>query len=329
MEESIRVANYAAIITFPYHSDHVVSAEKRINAYYKALKGEDYVWLKEHQDQGLPDLQSIEHSLKDIECYHFYLLRGDISLWEKLYYSFFDALDSYVEWEFRKQIDQFYFSDLYDGDRSANCYRAIYVLTHEEGSAVYHYLEKSKNHISPNKAAILEGLLDAQKKIHLQQIITKAEDNLSTIQKLEYTNAAMEKSWKFDVQKWADDNAKNAATISKISQERDHLKNQLSSLQEQANRVSSLLELIENKNTDLLSQLRTLEIGIETRDKRNNSLSTQLMQLQEQFARAEKREAELSEQLECAKLTISKEQEKNMELTHQVAISQEQYEAIS
>ena len=166
LEEASRVANYATIITFPYNSYENNAAETRINAYYKALKGEDYIWIQEHKKYGLPELEDVEHILNNIKCAYSRFLCGDIVLWEKLYYSFFSALDHYKEWEFRKQIDQFYFDVLYDGDWSDSCYRAVYIITHEKNGKLYDYLHSKRKYLSSKQINMLDMLLNAQNTIH-------------------------------------------------------------------------------------------------------------------------------------------------------------------
>lgn len=209
LREAARVAKYAAVITFPYNSQDTIMAESRINAYYKALKGEDYIWLKEHREEGLPKLKDVDACLQEADCEFFRVLRGDIVLWEKMYLSLFDALSDGVEWEFRKQIDQFYISDLFPADISDSCYRTVYVLTHEKAQPLQKYLEGQRRSTSPVKMQLLESLFQAQHEIHLQRRETwfrqELQDKTSYIWYLEQKAAAMEANWRADVERWKTD----------------------------------------------------------------------------------------------------------------------------
>lgn len=281
LEEAFRVAKYAAIVTFPYNSSENISAEARINAYYKALKGEDYIWIKEHQKYGLPELQEIEQVLTKLKCNFFHLLCGNIVLWEKLYYSFFSALDHYAEWEFRKQIDHLYFDVLYNGDWSDSCYRAVYVLTYKENKDLNIYLESQRKPLTDKEWEILDMLLGAQKVIHAREENAIVERELSEktrkIQELEHIRASILESWKNDVTLWQNDNTKNLSIISTLSLEKKHLQNELNESQKQVEQLNKAMHTTENQNLVLLAHLNDLQLDLEEHRKQENSLRELLM----------------------------------------------------
>ena len=169
--EAIRVAKIAAVITFPYDSPRTVEAEERLNAYYKALYGQEYRWLNEHRDCGLPKLEEIELWLSQMVCAHCSFCYGDITLWEKLNYSLFDACNDPVEWAFKKQVDRYYMDHLFCGDSSENCYRALYVLAHTDVSWVGNHLLDQLQQVPREAQELLDLLLEAQQKIHRERSI--------------------------------------------------------------------------------------------------------------------------------------------------------------
>ena len=267
LREAVRVAKYATVITFPYDSQDTIMAENRVSAYYKAVKGEDFIWLKEHREQRLPNLKDIDACLQKEDCDFFRVLHGDIILWEKMYYSIFDALGDVVEWEFRRQIDQFYINDLFLGDISDSCYRAVYVLTHEKAQPLQKYLEGLRRSTSPEKMQLLESLFQAQHEIHLQRRETwfkqDLQDKSAYIQLLERKTADMEANWRTDVEHWkadvqnlTEDHAQKMDEISRLMQ---CVENANSEISEHQKRVQKMLEQLEESETQRIELTQRLE----------------------------------------------------------------------
>jgi hypothetical protein len=76
--EAYRVAKFGVILSFPFLSQDISDAENRVNTYYKTISGEDYIWLKEHADNALPDLKVIDDILGQFGIPHFSFFHGDI-----------------------------------------------------------------------------------------------------------------------------------------------------------------------------------------------------------------------------------------------------------
>ena len=129
LTEASRVARIGAILSFPYNASFVVDAEKRVNTYYKALAGEDYIWLKEHINNTLPDISEIEKCLSSANRRFFSFKHGDIKTWEKIWYCHFDTVFAPDTLEYRERVDNYYNSVLYQSDVSNTCYRVFYVIS--------------------------------------------------------------------------------------------------------------------------------------------------------------------------------------------------------
>ena len=84
LKESKRVARVATIHCFPFKSDENESAENSVNEYYKSLRGIDHIWIKEHIDNGLPDIRTVIEELNSDNCNYFMFEHGDILLWEEM-----------------------------------------------------------------------------------------------------------------------------------------------------------------------------------------------------------------------------------------------------
>ena len=128
LSEACRVASKGVILSFPYYAQCVIDAERRINTYYKTIAGEDFIWLKEHEQYGLPKLKEIDQYLQDNNYQYFSFFHGDLQLWEKMWYCHFNSVFMPETLEYCQNIDHYYNSELYCSDISATCYRVFYVL---------------------------------------------------------------------------------------------------------------------------------------------------------------------------------------------------------
>ncbi len=130
VSEALRVSRVGAILSFPHNAPYVLQAERRVNAYYKAVTGKDFIWLKEHMENSLPDPAEIDARLAAGGGYEFHFFHGDIRVWEKMWYGAFVNEFSGTGRAYHSAIDGYYNRNIYPRDISENCYRAFYVLTH-------------------------------------------------------------------------------------------------------------------------------------------------------------------------------------------------------
>lgn len=128
LKETARVSKYAAVMCFPFAAPHVESAEQRTNEYFKTICGEDYIWLFEHIDNGLPGADVVDNFLSELGLYHSRFEHGDIRIWEEMtkvhfYTCFMDKLIPY-----RQEIDKYYNENVYGYDRTDENYRNFYIV---------------------------------------------------------------------------------------------------------------------------------------------------------------------------------------------------------
>lgn len=128
LKETSRVAKYATVLCFPFNAPHVAQAEVRCNEYFKTICGKDYIWLEEHIENGLPDVQLIDEYLKDAGICFSRFEHGDIRIWEEMtkchfYTCFVQELIPY-----REEIDRYYSNEVYAHDRTDRNYRNFYIL---------------------------------------------------------------------------------------------------------------------------------------------------------------------------------------------------------
>lgn len=132
LKETARVARYASVLCFPFAAPHVEAAEQRANEYFKTICGEDYIWLFEHIDNGLPGADVVDGFLGELGLCYSRFEHGDIRMWEEMtkchfYTCFMDKLIPY-----REEIDKYYNENVYCYDTSDENYRNFYIVFKDE-----------------------------------------------------------------------------------------------------------------------------------------------------------------------------------------------------
>ena len=80
LSEVNRVSKNFFIICATFYSPEVVNAEIRANLLYKSIYGADYIWLKEHQENSLPDFEETKEFLFKQNIDFFCFSHGDINI---------------------------------------------------------------------------------------------------------------------------------------------------------------------------------------------------------------------------------------------------------
>lgn len=132
LKELNRISRDMMVIAGPFDEEGVSDTEKRVNDYYKAKYGKDYIWLYEHIMNELPNL---ENTIKNIESFSNYevlnIKHGSLYLWEKLIKCHLDLVDDESLKQNVKNIDRYYNKYCYKYDISENCYRNFLICSHK------------------------------------------------------------------------------------------------------------------------------------------------------------------------------------------------------
>lgn len=129
--EIYRVAKQIAIISAPFNNKEVEMAEYRANTFYKSLIGVNHLWIYEHINYGLPNVEELEMFLGKHSIEYRSFSHGDIDLWEKLTnIQSLIQLDSGVE-EYVIEIDKYYNEFIFEKDYCDIGYRNFYVFEKE------------------------------------------------------------------------------------------------------------------------------------------------------------------------------------------------------
>ncbi len=200
--ESFRVSKISAILSFPYASPSVLEAEDRISSFYQIMLGEEFIWLKQHAELGLPEIESVQAAVEKLGCYSFHCFHGNLFLWERMYYSIFEALALPEEWPFHRLIDSYYIHNLYHMDTTNPCYRAFFVLSHEDTTQLETYIETKRESPDVQKLEFLKELLHAQQRIRLvsdRALRQQLADKELRINELQRVNTEIQHRWKQEV----------------------------------------------------------------------------------------------------------------------------------
>jgi len=166
ISEASRVAGKLVVLTFPYQAQAVIDAEARVNAYYKAISGQDFIWLKEHEQNSLPCLNEINNILEKASYKYNFFFHGAIETWEKMWYCHFDTVFAQETLEYCRNIDHFYNCNIYIRDISDSCYRVFYVIYKTEASTLSQYIPSMWHLARPEQSSFLDVLLQTHQKIH-------------------------------------------------------------------------------------------------------------------------------------------------------------------
>lgn len=129
IDELQRVSKEFFIITAPFDSPKVVQAEVIANSIYKGIFGKNFIWLQEHRDNGLPNLEVLEKYLLSKKDITYKIIgHGNIDIWQKMMkIHFFTAYNPKLNF-FRDEIDRFYNSTIFEWDYLKESYRKILVV---------------------------------------------------------------------------------------------------------------------------------------------------------------------------------------------------------
>ncbi|NBK97641.1 MAG: glycosyltransferase [Erysipelotrichia bacterium] len=128
IKEIDRVAKEAFIIGAPFKNDEVSEAEIRLNELFRTLHGENYIWIEEHIQNGLPDLKETLKLLDEMKCDYKYFGHGNLGIWERITKLHFLSIIDKDLIEFRENIDDYYNKHLFLNDYTEDSYRKFIIV---------------------------------------------------------------------------------------------------------------------------------------------------------------------------------------------------------
>ncbi|MFD1885670.1 class I SAM-dependent methyltransferase [Paenibacillus wenxiniae] len=130
IDELQRVSKEFFLITAPFDSKQVVNSETMANAVYKGIFGEDFIWLKEHRDNGLPKLDELENYLSSqTDTFYKIVGHGNLDIWEKMIKIHFFAACHQQLGLYRDELDHYYNNHIFEWDYCKHSYRKIVIAS--------------------------------------------------------------------------------------------------------------------------------------------------------------------------------------------------------
>lgn len=166
--ETFRVSRFGALLSFPYCSNEILNAESRINSFYRGIDGNDFIWLKEHIENGLPNINEIDQIIQKYVDYSFSFYHGSVQVWETLQYFQLYAYFAPEVLQYIKCINLYYNTYLYKKDVHGSCYRVFYVMSRSDVFDWQHYADTlwDKSMLSQSEFNYLYELLKYPPIIH-------------------------------------------------------------------------------------------------------------------------------------------------------------------
>lgn len=300
ISEAYRVAKCGVIFCFPYASEPVADAEARVNTYYKTLSGEDFIWLKEHAENQLPEVRTVEATLNAMRINHFSFYHGSLAIWEQMWYCHFDTVFQPQTSDFRQQIDHFYNAYVYDKDIEGDCYRVFYVLTKESESRWQRY---ARNMWSQSKvdASFLNLLLEKHRSLapmsdnlKLNKVVWEKEQHIRKQGEMldetmrNYRN--LEDSYRSDIAMF---NRQIADLQDNSAREKSHFTEEMAAVTESLSRMTEKYEQAAAEMDALAQEKQALE--------------AQVVRLQQEYAICEQEYAAREKELREEKAAVETE----------------------
>ncbi|MCM1577469.1 MAG: glycosyltransferase, partial [Ruminococcus sp.] len=176
ISEACRVSKTGTIICFPNNEECVRGAEARVNSYYKALNGKDFIWLKEHIENGLPDRADIDKFLKDKGYCFFDFCHGRINIWEKMWYCIFNSVKAPLLLDYHDKITNYYNEEIFPFDIGEKCYRVFYVISENDVTDWKRYAKTFWKKGNDSVFGHLNTLLEAHSDIHRMYLNNKINE---------------------------------------------------------------------------------------------------------------------------------------------------------
>ncbi|WP_169834448.1 class I SAM-dependent methyltransferase [Paenibacillus donghaensis] len=127
IDELSRVSAHFFVITAPFYSEEVKESENRLNTLYASMFKENFIWLEEHAENGLPILSELVQYLEHSDNNFNIISHGNVDIWEKIMSMHFFAAQNPELIMYREKVDQFYNEHIFNCDYSDQSYRKIVI----------------------------------------------------------------------------------------------------------------------------------------------------------------------------------------------------------
>jgi SAM-dependent methyltransferase len=128
--ELLRVAHYGVLLAAPFASSEVVAAEALLLRYINVELGVDHVQLKEHADNGLPEIDATRALLDVLDLQYVIYPSGNVHTWLVMMITkhYLYARAGFENYELHEQLDAYYTRFLAANERCEPSYRHVFLV---------------------------------------------------------------------------------------------------------------------------------------------------------------------------------------------------------
>src|SRR5512143_1804185 len=167
LSEVSRVVRKAVVLAAPFCTEDVEAYEQLANSFHRGACGEDFFWLKEHIDNGLPDLEETTKALGNAFPHVSVYSNGYLPRWIKMMTASVGFDGSYPVQHYSDALHRFYNETFYEYDNKPPSYRKVIVAS--KGAAGKEIPAKAEDDSSRRNEETLDWLIQ-----HFQDIYLKA-----------------------------------------------------------------------------------------------------------------------------------------------------------
>ena len=177
----IPLSEIATIIAAPFDQDEVRKCELLANKIYKTVHGSDYIWLKEHLENGLPSLPNTLDLIKEHRLNSVTIPNGYLPRWFEMISTYLLIVDKPEFQPIMTMLFEFYNQSYYSYDNQNPAYRQIIIIPQEDWKIDFSDLTARAADPEElcNKNFLLESFIEKIKRsyqisdnAHKQEIIT-------------------------------------------------------------------------------------------------------------------------------------------------------------
>ena len=171
LSEQKRVSRKALILAGPFETPDIDLFERIANSFYKGISGEDYIWLKEHIENGLPALDATVAELSGAYPNVSVFSNGYLPRWLKMIIVYLNFWNDDLLKPYLTSLNRFYNEKFYPYDKKPPCYRKVIVASRTE--VRFRPEEKKEDKISAGNEIVLNGLIENMQKVYLRRSLEK------------------------------------------------------------------------------------------------------------------------------------------------------------
>lgn len=191
LAEVSRVADRTLIMAAPFNTPDVPLYETLMNSLHKGFSGQDHYWMKEHIENGLPNLQETVEALKEIYSYVSIASNGYLPRWLKMISVNLCFMEHGVSNTYIESVNRYYNERFYPYDNKPDSYRKMIVASMRK--AEVNVSAGPEDDMSAQAEKVLDLLVGNVQKMYMRKIYTEQDKQITLM-----GQQISEKDWRIE-----------------------------------------------------------------------------------------------------------------------------------